>query len=77
MNAPSIPEVHWEDVGGLQHIITELMDTIQLPLKFPELVKNGLKRTGALLYGPPGQIFKKNVFTIHENTHYFTYSVRS
>lgn len=54
MNAPTIPEVRWEDVGGLQHIITELLDTIQLPLKFPSLIENGLKRSGILLYGPPG-----------------------
>lgn len=49
MNAPTIPEVRWEDVGGLQHIIDDLLDTIQLPLKFPELIKNGLKRSGWLI----------------------------
>jgi peroxin-6 len=49
MNAPTIPEVRWEDVGGLGHIITELLDTIQLPLKFPDLIKNGLKRSGSLV----------------------------
>ena len=54
MNAPSIPEVRWEDVGGLQNVISELLDTIQLPLKYPELVDSGLKRSGILLYGPPG-----------------------
>ena len=48
MNAPTIPEVRWEDVGGLQHIIAELLDTIQLPLKFPDLIQNGLKRSGLL-----------------------------
>lgn len=47
-NAPTIPEVRWEDVGGLQHVITELLDTIQLPLKYPELMQNGLKRSGLL-----------------------------
>lgn len=46
MNAPQIPEVHWEDVGGLQPVISELLDTIQLPLKYPELVSSGLKRSG-------------------------------
>lgn len=46
MNAPTIPEVKWEDIGGLQQIIDELLDTIQLPLKFPELIQNGLKRSG-------------------------------
>ena len=48
INAPHIPEVRWDDIGGLQHVISELLDTIQLPLKFPELVQNGLKRSGRL-----------------------------
>ena len=46
INAPHIPEVRWNDIGGLEHVISELLDTIQLPLKFPELVQNGLKRSG-------------------------------
>ena len=44
-----IPEVKWEDIGGLQHIIGELLATIQLPLKFPELIQNGLKRSGNMV----------------------------
>ena len=46
INAPQIPEVHWEDIGGLQHIISELLDTIQIPLKYPELIQSGLKLSG-------------------------------
>ena len=47
-NAPTIPEVRWEDVGGLENVIRELLDTIQLPLKYPELTQCGLKRSGLL-----------------------------
>ncbi len=54
MNAPSIPEVRWQDVGGLEGVIRQLLDTIQLPLQHPQLVASGLKRSGVLLYGPPG-----------------------
>ncbi|KAI1287428.1 Peroxisome assembly factor 2 [Halotydeus destructor] len=51
---PKIPEVKWEDVGGLFEAKQEILDTIQLPLKYPELQSCGLKRCGLLLYGPPG-----------------------
>jgi ATP-dependent 26S proteasome regulatory subunit len=33
----------------------EILDTVQLPLRHPELFAAGLKqRSGVLLYGPPG-----------------------
>ncbi|KAM9769291.1 peroxisomal ATPase PEX6 isoform 1-T1 [Menidia menidia] len=54
IGAPKIPNVHWEDVGGLQHVKKEILDTIQLPLQHPELFTLGVNRTGVLLYGPPG-----------------------
>ncbi|XP_069577737.1 peroxisomal ATPase PEX6 isoform X1 [Brachyistius frenatus] len=54
VGAPKIPHVRWEDVGGLQHVKKEILDTIQLPLQRPELLSLGLNRTGVLLYGPPG-----------------------
>jgi SpoVK/Ycf46/Vps4 family AAA+-type ATPase/ribosomal protein S18 len=51
----SIPEVRWEDVGGLENAKEDIYDTIQLPLKYPKLFDNNLKRrSGLLLYGPPG-----------------------
>ena len=51
----AIPEVKWEDVGGLESAKGDIYDTSQLPLKFPKLFENGLKRrTGLLLFGPPG-----------------------
>ncbi|KAH8829712.1 AAA-domain-containing protein [Flagelloscypha sp. PMI_526] len=55
IGAPKIPNVTWDDVGGLAHVKMDILDTIQLPLEHPELFSDGLKkRSGILLYGPPG-----------------------
>ncbi|RDX45475.1 AAA-domain-containing protein [Lentinus brumalis] len=55
IGAPKIPSVTWDDVGGLAHVKSDILDTIQLPLEHPELFADGLKqRSGVLLYGPPG-----------------------
>ncbi|KAK5926066.1 hypothetical protein CgunFtcFv8_021669 [Champsocephalus gunnari] len=54
IGAPKIPDVRWEDVGGLHQVKKEILDTVQLPLQRPELLSLGLSRTGVLLYGPPG-----------------------
>eukprot|EP00945_MAST-04E_sp_MAST-4E-sp1_P004162 g4162.t1 len=51
----SIPNVKWDDVGGLGKAKDEVMDMITLPLKHPELFAKGMKqRSGVLFYGPPG-----------------------
>ncbi|XP_039087171.1 peroxisome biogenesis factor 6 isoform X3 [Hyaena hyaena] len=49
-----IPSVSWHDVGGLQEVKKEILETIQLPLEHPELLSLGLRRSGLLLHGPPG-----------------------
>lgn len=55
MGAPKIPDVKWEDVGGLDSVKGEILDTIDMPLKHPELFGGGMKkRSGILFYGPPG-----------------------
>lgn len=55
IGAPKIPNVTWDDVGGLASVKSDILDTIQLPLEHPELFSDGLKkRSGILLYGPPG-----------------------
>lgn len=55
IGAPRIPDVRWEDIGGLDLVKDEILDTIDLPLKHPELFSSGLKkRSGILFYGPPG-----------------------
>ena len=55
IGAPKIPNVSWEDVGGLENVKGTVMETIQLPLERPELFAKGTKkRSGILFYGPPG-----------------------
>ncbi|CAK5264057.1 unnamed protein product [Mycena citricolor] len=55
IGAPKIPNVSWDDIGGLASVKSDILDTIQLPLDHPELFGDGLKkRSGILLYGPPG-----------------------
>ncbi|PLN82254.1 peroxisome assembly factor 2 [Aspergillus taichungensis] len=55
IGAPKIPNVAWDDVGGLSTVKDALVETIQLPLERPELFAKGMKkRSGILFYGPPG-----------------------
>ncbi len=51
-----IPEVTYEDIGGLRDEIAKVREMIELPLKHPELFeKLGIEPPkGVLLYGPPG-----------------------
>lgn len=44
IGAPKIPAVSWDDVGGLAHVKSDILDTIQLPLEHPELFADGLKK---------------------------------
>ncbi|WP_457751717.1 CDC48 family AAA ATPase [Thermococcus sp.] len=51
-----VPNVHWEDIGGLEDVKQELREAVEWPLKYPEAFM-GLGITppkGILLYGPPG-----------------------
>ena len=51
IGAPKIPNVSWDDVGGLASVKSDILDTIQLPLEHPELFAEGLKkRSGEQLY---------------------------
>ncbi|KAL9051391.1 MAG: hypothetical protein Q9162_006045 [Coniocarpon cinnabarinum] len=55
IGAPKIPNVSWDDVGGLSNVKDSVLETIQLPLERPELFAKGMKkRSGILFYGPPG-----------------------
>eukprot|EP00794_Sanderia_malayensis_P011149 gene11149-12321_t len=54
LGMPKIPDVSWDDVGGLADVKSEIIDTIKVPLLHPELTAKGLRRSGLLLYGPPG-----------------------
>ena len=52
----TIPDITYNDVGGLEDQIVEVRETVELPLKKPELFeKIGIEPPkGVLLYGPPG-----------------------
>ncbi len=51
-----VPEVRWEDIGGLEEVKRSLRESIELPLKSPEAFRRlGIRPAkGFLLYGPPG-----------------------
>ncbi len=51
-----IPNVPWEDIGGLEEIKGELKEAVEWPLKYPKLFeKAGIRPlNGILLFGPPG-----------------------
>jgi peroxin-6 len=52
IGAPKIPNVSWDDVGGLANVKADILDTVQLPLQRPELFADGLrKRSGGCLLG--------------------------
>ncbi|KAJ0249861.1 Cell division control protein 48 C [Hirschfeldia incana] len=52
----TVPNVTWGDVGGLDHLRSELNNYIVRPIKNPEIYKafGATLETGFLLYGPPG-----------------------
>jgi len=52
----SIPDISYEDIGGLADQLLEVRETVELPLKRPDLFeKIGIEPPkGVLLYGPPG-----------------------
>jgi len=56
MEVEEKPEVSYAQIGGLEEQIVEIKETVELPLKKPELFKEiGIEPPkGVLLYGPPG-----------------------
>ena len=51
-----VPNITWEDIGGLESVKSELRESVELPLLKPEVFKKlGIRAAkGFLLYGPPG-----------------------
>ncbi|CAN7113474.1 unnamed protein product [Brassica rapa subsp. narinosa] len=51
-----VPNVSWEDIGGLENVKRELQETVQYPVEHPEkFEKFGMSPSkGVLFYGPPG-----------------------
>merc|ERR1719473_240513 len=51
-----VPNVTWDDIGGLENVKRELQEVVQYPVEFPEkFEKFGMSPSkGVLFYGPPG-----------------------
>ena len=51
-----VPNVSWDDIGGLNEAKEQLRDGVELPLKNPEAFRRlGIRQAkGFLLFGPPG-----------------------
>ncbi|PTD93629.1 AAA family ATPase [archaeon SCG-AAA382B04] len=51
-----IPDVTWEDIGGLPEAKQELKESVEWPLNYPDAFEkvNTAPPKGILLYGPPG-----------------------
>lgn len=51
-----IPDVKWEDIGGLADVKQELQEAVEWPLKYQGLFlhSDAIPPKGILLYGPPG-----------------------
>ena len=55
-NAIEVPNIKWEDIGGLEDVKRELKETVQYPVQYADKFElfgmNAAK--GVLFYGPPG-----------------------
>ncbi|EKX72669.1 cell division cycle protein 48, putative [Theileria equi strain WA] len=51
-----IPETTWDDIGGLEQVKKELIETIQYPVEHPDKFRKFGQSSskGVLFYGPPG-----------------------
>lgn len=50
-----VPNVSWSDIGGLEDVKQDILETIEMPLKLGLCFSTlGIRRSGVLLHGPPG-----------------------
>jgi proteasome regulatory subunit len=56
MQVDQSPDVHYEDIGGLDEELREVRETVEMPLERPEAFDEvGIEPpSGVLLHGPPG-----------------------
>ena len=50
------PNVHWDDIGGLEDVKQKLKEAVEWPLKYADIFQkmDAKPPKGILLYGPPG-----------------------
>ncbi len=72
----SKPDLHWEDVAGLDDVKTALREAIEMPLAHPELfAEYGVQPSkGVLMFGPPGcgKTFLAKVVASESKAHFLT-----
>lgn len=51
-----VPDITWEDVGGLEEVKQELREAVEWPLRYPQVFSQLKTKPpkGILLFGPPG-----------------------
>lgn len=49
-SAVEIPKVRWEDIGGMEEIKLELINSVRLPLEYPHLFAAGIRRSGNCIF---------------------------
>ncbi len=51
-----VPDITWEDVGGLEDVKQELREAVEWPLRYPQVFAKLATKPpkGILLFGPPG-----------------------
>ncbi len=51
-----IPDIRWDDIGGLEKAKRDLIEAVEWPLKYPKLYEYSKTKMpkGILLFGPPG-----------------------
>lgn len=51
-----IPDVSWDQIGGLEPVKKELREAVEWPIRYPQLFRQLQTKTpkGILLFGPPG-----------------------
>src|SRR3989339_545474 len=56
VSSDNIPEINYEDIGGLSEEIKKIREMVEIPMKHPEIFQRlGVEPPkGVLLYGPPG-----------------------
>src|SRR5690606_11683110 len=76
--ARGVPQVTYEDIGGLKEEIQKVREMIELPLRHPEIFeKLGIEAPkGILLFGPPGtgKTLLAKAVASESNAHFITIS---